>query len=376
MSVQKIIKRISAIFLSAALLGGAVFSMGEANAAMANTRIEAENYSSVSSSAIQKIGTANGGSGLGYISNGNYVAYNGVDFGSGATSFKALVSNGNSAAANIEVRVDSASGTLLGTLSVSSTGGWNNFQEKTCNISKVTGVKNLYLRFTGSVNIDWFTFAGSSTTTPPPTTTNKLVALAFDDGPDTVLTPRVLDKLDKYKAHATFMMIGQKVNDSTSAVVKRIVNSGNEIGNHSWGYSSMNTMSYADIQKSVNDTNTAIQKYSGTTPKFFRAPNLATSSTMFSAINLTFVQGVLSHDWEPGTTAQQRANYVISGVKDGSIVLMHDVQGLPHPTPEALDIIIPTLQSQGYEFVTLSQLFSRKGVALNPADNRVYDSVP
>ncbi|WP_148265069.1 hypothetical protein [Clostridium sp. BNL1100] len=77
---------------------------------------------------------------------------------------------------------------------------------------------------------------------------------------------------------------------------------------------------------------------------------------MSSAIDLTFIQGVLSHNWEAGTTAQQRADYVINGLNYGSIVLMHDVQGLPHTTPEALYIIIPKLQSHSYEFCNLSNL--------------------
>lgn len=212
--------------------------------------------------------------------------------------------------------------------------------------------------------------------TLPIKTYNKVVALTFDDGPDNTLTPKVLDKLDKYKVPATFMMVGSKVNDSTSSLVKRIINSGCEIGNHSWSYSSMSGMSATDIKKSISDTNAAILKYSGTTPKFFRAPNLSTSSTMFSAIDLTFVNGVTCNDWIQSTSAQDRANAIINGARDGAIFLMHDVQPLPHPTPEALDIIIPNLQQQGYDFVTLSKLFELKGVKLSPTDDKAYTYVP
>lgn len=210
----------------------------------------------------------------------------------------------------------------------------------------------------------------------PTKTYDKVIALTFDDGPDTTLTPKVLDKLDKYKVPATFMMIGQKINDSTKPVITRIINSGCEIGNHSWGYSSMNSMSETDIKKSISDTSAAIKKYSGTTPKFFRAPNLATSNAMLNAIDLTFVQGVTCNDWSTSTTAQQRADLILAGAKDGAILLLHDVQPLPHPTPEALDIIIPTLQEQGYEFVTLSKLFEIKGVTLSSTDNKLYTYVP
>lgn len=212
--------------------------------------------------------------------------------------------------------------------------------------------------------------------TPTVDPSKKLIALTFDDGPSASLTPLVLDKLDKYKAKATFMMIGQNINSSTSSVVKRITDSGYEIGNHSWSYSSMNSMSASDIKTSINNTNAAIKQYSGQTPKFFRAPNLSYSQTLYSACDLTFVQGVICNDWQQSVTAQQRANYAIQGAKDGAIILMHDNQPLPHPTPEALDIIIPTLQNQGYQFVTLSELFAAKGVKLSGSDDKVYSSVP
>lgn len=216
-------------------------------------------------------------------------------------------------------------------------------------------------------------------TTPPTSTidpTKKLIALTFDDGPSTSLTPLVLDKLDKYKVPATFMMVGQLVNDSTKPVIDRIVDSGHEIGNHSWAWTSMDQMSSSEIQSSINNTTAAIQKYSGKTPKFFRAPNLAYSPTMYSAIDLTFIQGIICYDWDQSVNAQQRANYAIQGAQDGAIILLHDVQPSPHPTPDALDIIIPTLQNQGYQFVTLSQLFEAKGVQLSPSNDKVYSKVP
>lgn len=131
--------------------------------------MEAENYSSLNSSTIQTVGTANGGSGLGYIGNGDYVVYNNVDFGTGATSFKAMVAN--SGTSNIELRLNSPTGTLIGTLPVTSTGGWNTYREQTFSINKVTGVNNLYLVFTGAVNIDWFTFGTSVVTAPNPNPT-------------------------------------------------------------------------------------------------------------------------------------------------------------------------------------------------------------
>ncbi len=161
-----------------------------------------------------------------------------------------------------------------------------------------------------------------------------------------------------------------------SNIIKRVVNSGHEIGNHSWDYLSMNSMSSSQIKDYISKTNAAILQYAGVTPKFFRAPNLAHSQTMYDAIDLTFVQGITCNDWVQSSSASDRANAVIAGAKDGTIILMHDNQPDPHPTPEALDILIPKLQSQGFEFVTLSELFQRKGVTLRANDNVAHTTLP
>lgn len=398
--------------------------------------IEAEEYNTTTSSTLETIGTGNGGDGIGYIESDDTITYRDIDFGSGGVStFSAVVASEQNT--NIQLRLGNESGALLGTLSDVSTGGWDTYENKSTKINNVTGIQDIVLVFSGPVNVDSFVFSSETESsigdvngdgavdsldfallksyilnnetlldreaadinsdgyidsldlskmksiilnhdTPTPTippTYDKVVALTFDDGPDTTLTPLVLNKLEKYDVPATFMVIGQKLNDSTGSVVERIINSGSEIGNHSWSYSSMNNMSDAEIRQSVNDTNVAIMRYSGITPKFFRAPNLATSNTMFSAIDLTFVGGVTCNDWDQSSTAQQRADAIINGARDGAILLMHDVQPLPHPTPEALDIIITTLLEQGYKFVTLSELFEIKGVTLSPNDNTSYTYV-
>lgn len=208
------------------------------------------------------------------------------------------------------------------------------------------------------------------------TKTAKLCALTFDDGPNTEMTPLVLDKLEKYHVVATFFMIGQLIDDSTAPVVTRIMDMNCEIGNHSWAWDGMNNMSTEEISDSVNKTTAAIVKYSGKAPHFFRPPNLATSSEMYEAINYPFASGVLGFDWAGcDTSAKERADNVLSNVKDGSIILLHDVQPLPHPTPAALDILIPALKKQGYEFVTLSELFERKGVKPQLHEEKMWDWV-
>ncbi|MGC8771423.1 MAG: polysaccharide deacetylase family protein [Brevinematia bacterium] len=206
---------------------------------------------------------------------------------------------------------------------------------------------------------------------------DKLCALTFDDGPDATLTPKVLDKLEKYNVVATFFMIGQKIGPSTKAVIDRITNMGCEIGNHSYGYDSLTGKTADEIKTSVSNTSALIEQYTGEKPKFFRPPNLATNSSVFEAIDLPFAGGILGYDWAgvSDRTASKIAQNVISQMQDGVIILLHDVQPEPHPTPEALDIIIPELKRRGYEFVTLSKLFERKGVNPN-VEYKMWTKVP
>jgi len=216
--------------------------------------------------------------------------------------------------------------------------------------------------------------------TPTPTVSinpnAKLAALSFDDGPDNVKTAKVLDKLEKYKVKATFMQIGQLVNSNTQAIERRIIADGCEIGNHSWDWSSMGSMSASQIKDNINRTTAAIQQYAGVTPKFFRAPNLNYSQTLKDAVDLTFIEGINCEDWNQGIDANARAQKILNQMRPNTIILMHDVQPDPHPTPEALDIIIPRLLEQGYEFVTVSELFERRGVKLSASDNTVYTTLP
>ena len=211
------------------------------------------------------------------------------------------------------------------------------------------------------------------TLSPAYSGTGRICALTFDDGPDEDLTPRVLDRLEKHGIVATFFVIGGLINDNTGKIITRAARSGCEIQNHSWGYESMSAMSGEEIRESVKKTSAEIQKYSGKAPSFFRPPNLAVSDTMYETIDLVFAGGLVAHDWAGcNTSAEDRAKEILGGVRDGAIILLHDVQPQPHPTPEALDIIIPELKKRGYRFVTISELFELKGIKPKPHEKKLW----
>lgn len=191
----------------------------------------------------------------------------------------------------------------------------------------------------------------------------KYVALTFDDGPS-VTTGKVLDILEEYDIVATFFLIGQNLTKSNEGIVKRQVEMGCEIANHSYSYQSMDTMTAEEIKDSIDKTTERIKEIVDVDILYFRPPNLAISNTMYESIDLAFIQGIGCNDWVESVTAHSRSEAVLKGVKDGTIVLLHDFYGNDQ-TVEALPAIIEGLMEKGYTFVTLSQLFELKEVDPN-----------
>ncbi len=147
----------------------------------AYTQIEAESYSR--QSGIQTEDCTEGGQNIGFIENGDYAVFSNIDFGSGAKSFKTRVASATEGG-NIEIRLDSITGPLVGTCKVTGTGGWQNWTDVTCNVSGASDTHDLYLKFTGDsgylFNMNWWKFSTASVTptptpisTPTPTPTGK-----------------------------------------------------------------------------------------------------------------------------------------------------------------------------------------------------------
>ena len=192
----------------------------------------------------------------------------------------------------------------------------------------------------------------------------KLVALTFDDGPTTTTTVKILDKLEEDDVVASFFLIGTNITKETIPIMERQLEMGCELNNHSWSHLSMSSMKPAELKKEIKNASDKIKEAVGVTPKFFRPPFIATSPTMYENIDLPFINGINGSDWEGNKSAEDRTNAILKQMKDGSIILLHDFNG-NDKTVEALDLLIPELQRQGYVFVTVSQLFEYKGVDPN-----------
>jgi peptidoglycan-N-acetylglucosamine deacetylase len=187
------------------------------------------------------------------------------------------------------------------------------------------------------------------------------VSLSFDDGPNTETTPQVLDILEQEQVPASFFLIGQNITDESVPVVQREVSLGCDIECHSWTHSDMTKMTKTEIQGEIEKTCRVIEKVAGTTPSFFRPPYISVNDTLYESVHLPFICGMGVEDWVSDVPAAERAARVIGGVKDGTIVLLHDFSGNVN-TVEALRTIIPSLRERGYTFVTVPQLFIVSGV--------------
>ncbi len=188
----------------------------------------------------------------------------------------------------------------------------------------------------------------------------KIIALTFDDGPNTYTTPQVLDILEEYDARASFFLIGDRITEDTAPVVQRTYEMGCEINSHSKTHSDMTALSAEEIRAEMAYVDEKVYDIIGEYPKFFRPPYLNVNQTMYDNISIPFITGFTSSDSNSEKTAQDVVDKVLASAKDGAIILMHDFYG-NDKTVEALQTILPELQSQGYEFVTVSELFERKG---------------
>ncbi|MBN0048668.1 carbohydrate-binding protein [Streptomyces actuosus] len=143
--------------------GGTTPPSGGRNAYSA---IQAESYDSQSGVGTETTSDSGGGQNIGWIANGDWALYKGVDFGSTpARQFYGRVASGAASGVSglVEVRLDSRGNAPVGSFAVGNTGGWQSWQTIPTNISEVTGTHDVYLTFTSGqpsdfVNVNWFDF--------------------------------------------------------------------------------------------------------------------------------------------------------------------------------------------------------------------------
>lgn len=189
-------------------------------------------------------------------------------------------------------------------------------------------------------------------------TDKKQIALTFDDGPHPKLTPRILKILAQYGISATFFMVGENVFNYPEAA-RAVIEAGHEVGNHTFTHPHLANLDEHAILDEIGKCEDALEELCEYRPHLLRTPQGALTPSLERCLleddYILVLWSLDTRDWDNKSTACI-VQTVLDKVKPGDIILMHDFIGHNSKTPEALERIIPQLLSQGYEFVTVSEL--------------------
>ena len=179
----------------------------------------------------------------------------------------------------------------------------------------------------------------SSTVDP----SKPMIALTFDDGPRASVTNRILDSLSQYGGRATFFMVGTNV-PHNGDVIRRMVAQGCD-----------------GIVSQVSAVNQKVAAVCGVSPVVMRPPGGYVDAHSLSVLGSMGMPAIMwsidTRDWQH-RNAQRTINNVLSQVKDGDIILMHDIYDA---TADAAVVLIPELTARGYQLVTVSELAAARG---------------
>lgn len=197
----------------------------------------------------------------------------------------------------------------------------------------------------------------TETTTSRVDPNKPMVALTFDDGPRKGSTELIVDALKKVDGRATFFVVGTMV-EQYPELVKSAVEAGCQIGNHTYSHANLKKLSDYGVKTQVNKCSNLVYDAAGVYPMIGRPPYGSINQTVRNSVSIPwFNWNVDTLDWK-NRNADYVYNYVINNVKDGQVILMHDL----HPTTaQAMVKAIPKLHEMGYQLVTIDEMAKVKG---------------
>lgn len=196
------------------------------------------------------------------------------------------------------------------------------------------------------------------------------IAISFDATWGADKTEKILEILNQHDAKATFFLVGFWA-EKYSDMVRKIDESGMEIGTHSNTHPDMSKLSPNAIELELITSMNILENITGKRPKYFRPPYGAYNNKLIEKANelglMTIQWDVDSLDWKAGS-AHDIAMRVINKTKKGSIILMHNNGD---NTVEALKLIVPGLKNKGYQFVTVGELVYDKDYVIDHTGKQI-----
>jgi peptidoglycan-N-acetylglucosamine deacetylase len=180
----------------------------------------------------------------------------------------------------------------------------------------------------------------------------RSLALTFDDGPDPVHTPAVLERLRARGVRATFFVVGRRA-EAHPALVSRIVDEGHELGHHSWTHGLPEETSALSLVSEARRTSALLERIAGRRPTFFRPPHgKLTPGKLLGLWGLGQTVVLWNRDpkdFASGAVEPIRRFFEEGPLEGGDIVLLHDVHA--HIAP-ALDVLLERAARLGLGFST------------------------
>jgi len=192
------------------------------------------------------------------------------------------------------------------------------------------------------------------------------IAFTFDDGPDPIYTPELLDLLKAHRVKATFFVVGERA-ERYPALIKRMHEEGHLIGVHNYIHHCNWLMYPWTIKKGLDRSANIIEGIIGEKPKFYRPP--------WGMMNIfdfvihprfhTILWSLMVGDWKSKGGAEKRVRGILNNVKSGDIILLHDCgetwgadEDAPHYTIEGLKIVLQEVHSRGYHCVRIDEMMN------------------
>lgn len=227
------------------------------------------------------------------------------------------------------------------------------------NISAETSVVSDKAGFQEAAEIVWSgenmieADSGSDKPNDPYKELNKKVALTFDDGPDSEYTPILLDGLRERNVKATFFVLGKQA-EKYPELIRRMEAEGHLIGNHTYSHLQLNKTNQKQFKEELEKTDEILEKITGKQVQYVRPPYGSWDKAIETELNMFPVLWDIDPlDWCKKNTECMVRN-IINEIEENDIILMHD----QYPSSvEASLQLVDTLKKQGYEFVTVEELF-------------------
>ena len=184
-----------------------------------------------------------------------------------------------------------------------------------------------------------------------------LIALTFDDGPNNN-TIKVLNILKKYNVKATFFILGQNIENHENIILK-MKELNMQIGNHMYTHKLIKNLKEKEMIEEINLTDNKIKNITNQTPTIIRPSYGSYNQKLTNNINRPIITwNIDTLDWKYHNS-KKIYQTVINKVKDGDIILMHDIYTA---TANSLELIIPELLQKGFQLVTINDLFQYKNI--------------